>query len=393
MGINLFSRLIFRLISRQLAIALIFAVTNLTAFAGFATSQPVNCDAFISRAFTNSDLKSQESIQERQPKPTVEVIGSKAGRFSGGRLNIIKRTGNKWHSTYAIGAAIQGDPRTAALLVGGDLARFLGISVIDDQHMEVPNSAEFNGRLKELNVLLAKKGFEPIQVQFADVNDTADDYKFLQMFLKSLTTPLAMGGVIYVHDVSYHLGLFVVPNSFVNQVRQVVQMQSQFIDHLKNRLNQVQNKKQIQFYQSIVPFNYESEAMFLDTVLGNTVAYSANVVDMKRSIPVSINDEKLSLPTEDFGAIQGVLYEEYMDFFGKTKGATLRTAFEARRLRYIHADLSADEKVWLTEDMAAFIEKNPDIAWDAPLGNFDPEHILYIVNQRIEELQKALAGQ
>jgi hypothetical protein len=373
-------------------ISFVFGLSCLVAGEAFSASRVADiCEGLLkARPYTHQDLNSQINIDDGG-QPTVQIESSRPGIHPGGRLNILRRVGAKWNSTFSINAAVQGDPRTAGLLAGSELSHYLGFSVFDEEHIQAPNGVELNGRLSSLNKILVAAGHEPVSVRFLDMAGIVDDYKFIQLFNKDLTMPLAVEGAIHIHDVSYHAVAFTLPPSVVEAVRKVTIMQSRFADFLKTRLNQVEEQKNREFYMWLVGYIYQRESIFIDTVLGNTVVSAANVADIKRYAPISRANEKLSILTEEFGEIQGLLYDEYFNFFGQIKNPTLRTTFASRRQRLLSEVALIDEQELIEKAFKDFIEQNPDISWDVSLGNFDPEHVLYLIDQRIADMQKALA--
>ncbi len=134
----------------------------------------------------------------------IQLIGNDSKEGPEGYF-ILTRKGNTWASKFSSEPyATHGSPIWPIQILGPDLAAFLGIRMISETQMIVPNEALLNRRIEKLNQKLMDKNLPPVNVRAIVPSQNPSAFSHSEMYLRTL-----YNGKIYVnqviHDISFHL--------------------------------------------------------------------------------------------------------------------------------------------------------------------------------------------
>ena len=120
-------------------------------------------------------------------------------------------------------------------LIGGPkVARFFGFEKVSETRAIVPDVYEVSGAIRELNEALGgKPGRETIGVSFypTSPDEVTSGRAFLERFADHGELPMATGGGVALHDLSYHLATIFIPNRMIEHSRLVTQRLLEFMKY------------------------------------------------------------------------------------------------------------------------------------------------------------------
>ncbi|MDZ4678369.1 MAG: hypothetical protein SGI74_12770 [Oligoflexia bacterium] len=183
---------------------------------------------------------------------------------------------NTWDSLYSYynRFSLQGDPRNIFYLLGPELALKFGfkINIHRDGTTELiaPNAEKFGKLIYGINVILKKNGFEPItylpiKAEYIAPTDgvrfslqSKGDFEIYFPFADSDPR-------ITVHEVSYHLGSILLPQSITHRAHEITRYTQNFTDYLKTRAHELGELKSEIIDQLLLERSIE-----IDVGTGNT---------------------------------------------------------------------------------------------------------------------------
>ena len=150
--------------------------------------------------------------------PVVKSAGWLSGRHGGRRL-VLERFGKQWSTSFGTNwteegflSDAQGDPRWFIETVGARAAAYLGFEVFGPRRMTVPDSEEFIGGIRKINLRLRKAGAEQIGLGFYRSSGDPGPTAYNRAFARAISIPIGAKGSHFLHDISFHSGGIFIPN-------------------------------------------------------------------------------------------------------------------------------------------------------------------------------------
>jgi hypothetical protein len=234
----------------------LIATVLMVSTAAYAVEAPTlngtSCAALLVKLQSAFDGKIQTTDYFENPSlhprmPSVEVRDRRKGRFGGNRL-VLHRINAKWVSMYTtVTYDYQGDPRWFIETLGIEAARYFGFEMINDEEMVIPDSAEFQGALDNINRHLRI----PIPVTFYTPpnNENTKVADYVRRFANEGSIPIAPSGNHLIHDLSFHTGAIFLPPNFVAMKRMTVQLLEKFaLDQEAKYASQADKLKAARYY-------------------------------------------------------------------------------------------------------------------------------------------------
>lgn len=320
--------------------------------------------------------------------PTV-VVSNETGSILTARENRLELKGKTWFSESRpdnAEAAPQGDPRWIAIVLGGDLAHYFGVSSLSSKVMSVAHTDFIDRQIAELNAKLRALGFDEIPVRFftsADALESSENYN--KRFAEEGLLPISSEPRLYIHDISYHLGTIVVPPSLVKVTRKVTAAQNAFTEYLKREAKLATGEHKETLSDAAV-FLADTEAVQADVLLGSLVG----------SAPVFMHPKTQDFSIVPYEYMMNNLIEEY---FADSTDPTLAEILTSRlelTLMYppppdVRWELSSRQRYdLLKEHLEKFMAANPKFGFLKPMKQPQAIKLFHEMQMRVQQLNQAL---
>lgn len=199
---------------------------------------------------------------------TVHVLRTVPGHFGGNRL-VLKKIGVDWISNFeTIGYDHQGDPRWLIEALGAQAAAYFGFVKMDENHMMVPDGAEFQGAIAAVNARLVELGKPPIPIKFyiTETNDNVKVKFYVTQFADHAAIPIAPSGNHLIHDLSFHTGAIFLPPPLVALKQQTAKFLNAFLEseERKYQTDEWQHRA-LRYYSYLLRMH---ETQFIDMATG-----------------------------------------------------------------------------------------------------------------------------
>lgn len=191
--------------------------------------------AFALSPFLNTEFNRSGRL------PTLRFKEARPG-LHGGQRHLFRTIWNKeWlsQSRTTLNTDPQGDPRWPIRALGEELSTFLGLVQVSDREIVIPDAKELNGGLAVINSRLDLLHKPVIPIRF--YSNMLDSEAYIEDFISKYALP--MDGYIggngvantKIHDISFHLGFFVVPSDLIQYAAARAHYWHSFIKYLKRR--------------------------------------------------------------------------------------------------------------------------------------------------------------
>jgi hypothetical protein len=165
--------------------------------------------------------------------PNLKLLREWDGKY--GQIYEIERTGDRWGGGIGqVKHAPEGDPRWLIHLLGEEAAALLGYRMISDRVMEIPDPAELNGRMRELEVKYPQLGEA---LRFYEFTPTKSPLKrYMKRYLENGGLPADSEETHRIHDLTFHNALVLLPPRLTDQSRHVGREVEGFYDYLRSEM-------------------------------------------------------------------------------------------------------------------------------------------------------------
>lgn len=149
-------------------------------------------------------VQSVRHFQDYNPHSPIKFESTLSFEL-GGELNVARRVGAYWHSSYAkVDRAPEGDPRLFVLVFGSRTAYYFGYRQLAEDVITLPGAIAINKSISELNANELKNNSLPMS--FYDAEGIVDDITFLKNLTK-FKLPIGKDS----HDHAFHTALMQIP--------------------------------------------------------------------------------------------------------------------------------------------------------------------------------------
>ncbi len=254
-------------------ISLLFVILSF-AFLSFSTQAANECSALFSIEEFRSEFKSlQRNLRRnnvREANPTVRFVELQQ---SDGRVLLKKNKNAEWDSSYDhLGASTQqSDPRNPIFLFGKRLAFKMGfrIKIAEDGtiYMLVPGAKRLEKWIRQMNIILKRKGYEPISYMPEQAGFVSPK-EFFELYVKAdperdilLYFPYADNNPkLTPHEIAFHLGAILYPRKFMKRGHDINMLTKEFVEFLKSRRSELGSATDLVVEKILLTRGFDNDA-------------------------------------------------------------------------------------------------------------------------------------
>lgn len=184
-------------------------------------------------SISHEELKRLETTPH-QVYLTMRIANTKTP-FHGGFLREIKADHGLWSSGYAeSGNDLLGCPLCIGLVVPPEVALAMGIGKAGAYIMTAPDVTGLNAFLETMNQHLEQAHLPQMKLRFYETSEhkPINGHEYLQNMAGG-RLPLESSGSLAIHDISYHMMLFLMPRFLIDRVQTNAQLVLHFAEELK----------------------------------------------------------------------------------------------------------------------------------------------------------------
>lgn len=389
---------------RTVFISFLLSLTPLFSLGAVRITELPVCEAaLIGRPFTEAELTGPHPVKSSDLTVTVKA---QQNNYDGTRQFILKRKGRHWASSHTpddFPNAPVGSPYNFAIMMGSPLAHFFGYLIVDDKHILVPSIEALNAKIDELSRRLVARGEKPIPSRFYFTAGLEDGDRYNQEFAANGAFPISEDPVLFLHDLSFHLGTMAMPPELMMAAQKVTKAVNLFAEELKRFRPKATYKENIA-YRWAQGQLVENESQIIDLLFGNIVGlYTQGIKqkneralkpDARKSDDDDDDDDELYEGFAGASVIQGEIWK----FFTEQRRATLRTVVQERFVYMLSEVMywSENPKEAMTEEeilailnerLEMLIKKTPDLDWNSPIPQFNAVEIFAGIEKRIAAMK------
>ncbi|MBT4762004.1 MAG: hypothetical protein HOO06_09930 [Bdellovibrionaceae bacterium] len=255
----------------------------------FADHQNAHSTTFHANQFVESK---HEELAKKLPEPeTAFEIFSEQKAVNVGKLKIngehgqgeytLKRISDTWQSKHATSTfTVEGNPTWVISILGSKLAASLGIRLVDERTLIIPNAQLLNLNIQRINIELRSKGLVEIPYLYIDKlqhnkwesdNNASYGEIFLRRFFIDKQFPLAEREII--HDISFHILNILLTEKLMSPIKNRMLYLFKFADYLRtiptnktNKINDVQMLSEIKIREEFIKFLFQIASRDLDNL-------------------------------------------------------------------------------------------------------------------------------
>lgn len=380
--------------TRSASFTILFLFWCFTSSAALVGDAPFCENILIGRPFSESELAGPHPVKSSDPTVIVES----QQLYNGLHQFVLTRKGREWGSShvpvYAPNAPV-GSPYAFAIMVGSSVAHYLGYSIVDNRHIVVPGLTTLNGKLEKLEQRLVARGVKPSGVRFYFTKGLEDGDRYNREFADNAAFPISEDPILFLHDLSFHLGSIAVPADLVSAAQKVTGAVNLFAKELK-QFSPKASKKEITVYDYAADRLAENETQVLDLLFGNIVGLYSQRMLKKFEASKGEDDEFY----DEFSSL-AVIQSQLSNFFSEQRKLTLRTLLQ-ERFRYILMEemywspdpskhiSEADILAILDARLETLVARSPEFEWNKELPHFDAASIFRHMDERIAAMKAAV---
>ena len=175
------------------------------------------------------------------PVRTVKVVGKVLRRHPLGDQVLLRRIGDKWHSSYRSDLAVQGDPTLVIQALGEKAARVLGFELLSDHELLVPTPELLNRAIERINYRLPEgkkivfRFYQQLQLDRARYNHLLGQRRLplrRPTFLEK-TAAHSTNNNLFVHDIANHPGVITLPEPVAREIADYAHKLANLIESLE----------------------------------------------------------------------------------------------------------------------------------------------------------------